>query len=64
VENAILLLDRGREKEPLVGRVSQEQIDRLAAQISIERLVEERGIAMASEGPGLVGVCPWCDTPT
>lgn len=44
-----------------MARISKAQVEQLAREVSVERLVEERGIALVSEGAGLVGACPWCD---
>jgi DNA primase len=44
-----------------VRRVSPEEMNRLAAEVAVERLVEDRGIALARDPDGLVGACPLCD---
>jgi len=50
------------DRRSLVSRPSKAELDRLAAEIAVERLVEERGIALSGEDTVKVGACPWCDT--
>jgi DNA primase len=42
-----------------VARVQQGEIDRIQHEVSLERLVRGRGVALRGHGGGLTGVCPF-----
>jgi DNA primase len=42
-----------------MARVPEEEIERLRRDISLERLVEARGIKLTRTGANLVGLCPF-----
>jgi hypothetical protein len=44
-----------------MGRIADEEIDRLKQQISLERLVEAQGIELKRHGADLLGLCPFHD---
>jgi DNA primase len=44
-----------------MARVSEEEIRRLKSEISLERLVEAKGIKLKRHGKDLVGLCPFHD---
>ncbi len=44
-----------------MARVPEEEIERLKREISLERLVEARGIKLTRTGANLVGLCPFHD---
>jgi DNA primase len=44
-----------------VARIPDEVIDRLKAEVSLERLVEARGVVLARHGADLLGLCPFHD---
>jgi DNA primase len=47
-----------------MARIPEAEIERLKAEVSIERLAEARGIKFERRGPDLVGLCPFQDDPT
>jgi DNA primase len=44
-----------------LARIPDEVIDRLKVEVSLERLVEARGVVLARHGADLVGCCPFHD---
>ena len=44
-----------------MARVPQEEIERLKAEVSIQRLAEARGITLRPHGKNLIGLCPFHD---
>ena len=44
-----------------MARIPDEVIDRLKAEVSLERLVEARGVVLARHGADLLGLCPFHD---
>jgi DNA primase len=42
-----------------MARIPEAEIERLKAEVSIERLAEARGIKLERRGPDLVGLCPF-----
>ncbi|MGH9189650.1 MAG: CHC2 zinc finger domain-containing protein, partial [Acidimicrobiales bacterium] len=42
-----------------VARVPDEEIARLKAEVSLERLVEGRGVVLRGHGKDLLGLCPF-----
>ena len=44
-----------------MARISDEQIDRLKSQVSLERLAEGMGVALKRHGADLIGLCPFHD---
>ncbi len=44
-----------------MGRVSPGELERLAVEVAVQRLVEDRGIALTAREGRLVGICPLCD---
>ena len=44
-----------------MGRVPEAEIERLKREVSLERLVEARGIKLDRTGANLVGLCPFHD---
>jgi DNA primase len=42
-----------------MARIPDEEIERLKAEVSIERLAEARGIKLERRGADLVGLCPF-----
>ena len=47
-----------------MARISAEEIKRLKADVSLERLVESSGVALSKRGNDLVGRCPFHDDDT
>jgi DNA primase len=48
-------------RERRMARVSEEEIRRLKQEISLERLVEAKGVKLKRHGKDLVGLCPFHD---
>jgi DNA primase len=48
-------------QEGEMARVSEEEIQRLKQEISLERLVEAKGVKLKRHGKDLVGLCPFHD---
>src|SRR5213082_1315443 len=48
----------------LMARVPEYEIERLKKEISVERMVEGRGIKLVRQGANLVGRCPFHDDRT
>ena len=44
-----------------MARIPDEEIDRLKAEVSLQRLAERRGIALRRHGADLMGLCPFHD---
>jgi DNA primase len=44
-----------------VARIPEDEIDRLKAEVSLQRLAEKRGIALGRHGADLLGLCPFHD---
>jgi len=44
-----------------MARIPEDEIDRLKAEVSLQRLAEKRGIALRRHGADLVGLCPFHD---
>ncbi|MBK6520181.1 MAG: hypothetical protein IPG04_40145 [Polyangiaceae bacterium] len=44
-----------------MGRIPDEEIHRLKRDVSLEQLVQTRGIALMKTGANLVGLCPFHD---
>jgi DNA primase catalytic core len=44
-----------------MARISEEQIERLKKDVSLERLVEARGVTLRRHGKDLLGLCPFHD---
>ncbi|MGH7428440.1 MAG: CHC2 zinc finger domain-containing protein [Candidatus Methylomirabilaceae bacterium] len=44
-----------------MARVPDEEIARLKAEVSVERLAEARGVVLRRKGRDLVGLCPFHD---
>ncbi|MFN2569687.1 MAG: CHC2 zinc finger domain-containing protein, partial [Candidatus Dormibacteria bacterium] len=44
-----------------MARIPDEEIDRLKAEVSLQRLAERRGIALRRHGADLLGLCPFHD---
>jgi DNA primase catalytic core len=44
-----------------VARIPEDEIDRLKAEVSLQRLAEKRGIALRRHGADLLGLCPFHD---
>ena len=42
-----------------MARIAESEIERLKREISLERLVEAKGIALKRHGKDLVGLCPF-----
>ena len=40
-------------------RIPEAEIERLKAEVSVQRLAEARGIQLQRRGPDLVGLCPF-----
>jgi len=47
-----------------MARISQDEIDRIKREVSIERLVQAHGIELKPHGKNFVGRCPWHDDKT
>jgi hypothetical protein len=45
--------------ETRMGRIPEQEIERLKAEVSVERLAEARGIKLQRHGPDLIGLCPF-----
>jgi DNA primase catalytic core len=44
-----------------LARIPEDEIDRLKAEVSLQRLAEKRGIALRRHGADLLGLCPFHD---
>ena len=44
-----------------MARIPERELERLKAEVAVERLAEARGIALARKGADLVGLCPFHD---
>ncbi len=44
-----------------MARIPEHELERLKREVSLERLAEARGIALARKGADLVGLCPFHD---
>ncbi len=44
-----------------MARIPEDEIDRLKAEVSLQRLAEKRGIALGRHGADLLGLCPFHD---
>ena len=44
-----------------MARIAEEEIERMKQEISLERLVTARGIALTRHGADLLGLCPFHD---
>jgi len=44
-----------------MARIPEAELERLKAEVAVERLAEARGIALARKGADLVGLCPFHD---
>jgi DNA primase len=44
-----------------LARIPDDEIDRLKAEVSLQRLAERRGIALRRHGGDLLGLCPFHD---
>jgi hypothetical protein len=44
-----------------MGRIPEEQIERLKAEVSVQRLAESAGVALTRHGADLIGLCPFHD---
>jgi DNA primase catalytic core len=44
-----------------MGRIAAGELERLKAEISLERLAEARGVALTRHGADLIGLCPFHD---
>ena len=46
-----------------MARISKAEIDRLDAEVAVQRLAESRGLELSEQTNGdLAGACPWCGT--
>jgi DNA primase catalytic core len=48
-------------KGKLMARIQESEIERLKKEVSLERLVEARGVALRRHGKDLLGLCPFHD---
>jgi hypothetical protein len=44
-----------------MGRIPEEQIERLKAEVSVQRLAEAAGVTLTRHGADLIGLCPFHD---
>ena len=44
-----------------MARIPEAEIERLKAEVAVERLAEARGIALERHGADLIGLCPFHD---
>ena len=44
-----------------MGRIPEEEIERLKKEVSLQRLVEAAGVRLAPHGKDLLGLCPFHD---
>jgi DNA primase len=44
-----------------MARVPEDEIERLKAEISVQRLAEARGVVLKRHGADLMGLCPFHD---
>ena len=44
-----------------MARIPEDEIDRLKAEVSLQRLAEKRGVALRRHGADLLGLCPFHD---
>src|SRR5688572_31346686 len=44
-----------------MARVPAEELERLKREVSLERLVEAKGVVLRKHGPDLIGRCPFHD---
>ena len=44
-----------------MARIAEEELTRLKCEISLERLVEARGVVLRKHGDELLGLCPFHD---
>ena len=42
-----------------MARISENEIERLKRQVSVQRLAEGRGIVLRGQGENLIGLCPF-----
>ena len=42
-----------------MARIPAAELERLKAEVAVERLAEARGIALSRKGADLVGLCPF-----
>jgi len=42
-----------------MARISQEEVERLTREVSIERLIQARGVDLFEKGSQLTGICPF-----
>ena len=47
-----------------MARIPEHEVDRLKAEVSVERLAGARGIKLERRGADLFGLCPFQDDPT
>jgi DNA primase len=47
-----------------MARIPEAEIERLKAEVSVQRLAEARGIKLERRGADLVGLCPFQEDPT
>jgi DNA primase len=47
-----------------MARIPEHEIERLKAEVSVQRLAEARGIKLERRGADLVGLCPFQEDPT
>jgi len=52
------------ERETLMARIPESEVERLKREVSLERLVEARGIELKKHGADLIGRCPFHDDRT
>ena len=42
-----------------MARIPEAELERLKAEVAVERLAEARGVVLARRGADLVGLCPF-----
>jgi DNA primase len=47
-----------------MARIPEHEIERLKAEVSVQRLAEVQGIKLERRGADLIGLCPFQDDPT
>jgi DNA primase len=47
-----------------MARIPEHEIERLKAEVSVQRLAEAQGIKLERHGTDLRGLCPFQDDPT
>ena len=53
------MLDEQTLRGVMMPRIPAAELERLKAEVALERLVEARGIALKKRGADLVGLCPF-----